>query len=370
MPFNGGSPIVFAMRLPTEVAFALGSVNVYWQGILMAAAMFSVILFTWVMCKQKALPGDTPVDLCLVMLPCAIVGARIWYVLSHYELYTNSFLQVLRFWDGGLTIYGAAIFAALGLFVYSLKAKIALSRLLDALAPGLVFGLALLVWGDFFSQTGYGPEITDAKAMWFPFAVLIEKSDTVHYAAFFYEFVWLVLVFALDWFCLRKRLVRDGSLFLFSMLLYCAGHAAFNLLRAASVPMSSGEVFQTPLLISIFLAVFAGILLILRYKQPRMNHAGDTQAGTPKGKAFQPVQEMEPHSFGGEEPAGKKTLCHTNVDPERPDQNGAAPVGAEGQNGAASKNEPGCAPPVTNVQEETAGSPGNAITGESPHQNS
>lgn len=265
MQFFGPASVLSAMRLPSQKAFAIGSVDVYWQGILLAAAIIAMILLTQLEAKRKRLPDDTTADLCLALIPCGLIGARIWYVLANYGLYANSFLEVFRFWDGGLALYGAVIFAALGLFVYSLKKKTSFPRLLDTLTPGLMLAMGIQMWGDFFNQTGFGPEITVESRMWFPFAVLIERTDTIHYAAFFYEFIWCILIFAFVWFFLRTRAKRDGAVFLWSILLYCAGHAAFNGLRGERAVFGPLGTVQ---LICILFALGAGLLLLLQSKKP------------------------------------------------------------------------------------------------------
>ncbi len=224
-------PFAAAAPSPGE-AFSIGSIIVYWQGILLAAAILLAILLTSLEAGRKRLPRDTTADLCLVLIPCGILGARLWHVLVNYAYYAGDFVGILRFWDGGLAIYGAVVFAALGVFVYALKMKINLFRLLDALTPGLIAALAIILWGDFFSQSGYGAEVVDAAQMWFPLAVLIAQTDTIHYAVFFYEFLWCALTFGFIWFFVRKRERRDGSVFLWATLLYCAGHGVFNALRA------------------------------------------------------------------------------------------------------------------------------------------
>ena len=225
-------PFVAAARSPGE-AFSVGGISVYWQGVLLAAAILVAILITRLETGRKQLPKDTTVDLCLVLIPSGILGARLWHVLANYAYYAGDFFGILRFWDGGLAIHGAVVFAALGLFVYALKTKIPLPRLLDALTPGLTAALAIVLWNDFFNQSGYGAEVVDAAQMWFPLAVLIARTDTIHYAVFFYEFLWCALTFGFVWFFVRKRERRDGGVFLWATLLYCAGHVVFNALRGA-----------------------------------------------------------------------------------------------------------------------------------------
>jgi hypothetical protein len=101
---------------------------------------------------------------------------------------------------------------------------------------------------------------------WFPFAVLIEETDTVHAAVFFYEFLWCVLVFAAVWFLIRKREKRDGAVTLWYMLLYPAGHIVFSLIRQNGSYLF-GDVRTAVIVDAVFIA-FALSVLFIRYKNP------------------------------------------------------------------------------------------------------
>lgn len=88
--------------------------GIYWYGILIALGL--VIAIWWCM-NQKSKYGITEDDLLdsvLWGIPCAIVGARIYYVLFYLDQFKNSdgsfsFRKAIAIWDGGLAIYGAVI---------------------------------------------------------------------------------------------------------------------------------------------------------------------------------------------------------------------------------------------------------------------
>ena len=98
--------------------------GIYWYGILIALGL--VIAIWWCM-NQKSKYGITEDDLLdsvLWGIPCAIVGARIYYVLFYLDQFKNSdgsfsFRKAIAIWDGGLAIYGGVIGAALTLIVFT-----------------------------------------------------------------------------------------------------------------------------------------------------------------------------------------------------------------------------------------------------------
>jgi len=260
------SPFASAMKIPGPVAFSFSGYEVYWAGILLAAGVVLAILLAQYEVNRKKLPPDTAVDLCLIGIPLGVLGARLFYVFTNLGLFKGDLVRILYFWDGGLSIYGALIGVFVGILIYALSKKLRFFTLTDLLAPGLLLTQALALWGDFFEQRGFGPEITSPALQWFPFAVLIEETDTIHAAVFFYEFVWCLLVFAALWFFVRLRAKRDGGVTLWYLLLYPAGHVALSFLR-----QDDGTLFGSTLAMQIVfaaLAVFALVLLIVRAKKP------------------------------------------------------------------------------------------------------
>ena len=234
------SPVRSAMQLPDPVAFRVGDISVYWFGVLFAIGVAAALAAIYLEAKRKKLAQDAWIDLCLVLIPCGVVGARLWYVLSHLSEYRQDFARVFQIWDGGLSIYGAVVFALLGLLAYALIKKESFLRLLDTLAPGVALAEAIAAWGNFFEQTGYGRLVENPALQWFPFAVLIERTHTIHYALFFYTFLVCLLVFCLLWFTLRKRAARDGVVTAWYLAIVFGAKFLLRLL-AGEAPAFSGE---------------------------------------------------------------------------------------------------------------------------------
>ena len=249
-----------AMQLPDRVAFRLGNFSIQWYGLFLAAAILVTIVFAALETRRKSLPADTAVDVCLVAIPCGVVGARLVYVLLNLSLYRGDLGGVFRLWDGGLSITGALLFAVIGVAVYAARKKLSLLRILDTVAPGLVLAQALVLWGDFFNQTDYGPFVEKAGQKWFPLAVRIEETGTIHFAVFFYEFLWCLLVFALLFFVLRKRLTRDGQMLGVGLLLYCPAHIVFEALREDGAYLFGNVKISEA--VCVLLIVYAVLLLV------------------------------------------------------------------------------------------------------------
>lgn len=213
---------------PNRIAFTIFGQDVYWYGILMALGVIIAIYLALKEAKRKNIHQDQLLDLCLIMIPCGIVGARLYYVLFELEHYLANPIRILYIWEGGLAIYGAIIGGAIGMLLYTRKKKLRFLRFADIIAPGLILAQAIGRWGNFFNQEAFGLPITDPNMTWFPFAVEIAGphtfngvacSNPYHMATFFYESMWCLLGFIFIW-CMRKKFKHDGDVFFTYVIVY------------------------------------------------------------------------------------------------------------------------------------------------------
>jgi len=88
----------------------------------------------------------------------AILGARIYHLITDYQLYANDLKAMFYIWNGGLSIIGAILAAILGLYLYGkiTKEKINQKQLLDLAIYGLPIGQAIGRMGNYFNQELYG----------------------------------------------------------------------------------------------------------------------------------------------------------------------------------------------------------------------
>ena len=309
-------PFASAMKLPSRVAFSIANFDIYWSGLLLAVGIILAIFLAQVESKRKKLPEDTAVDLCLIGIPVGVVFARLAYVLMHLSYYKTAPISMLYFWDGGLSVYGAIAGVLIGIVIYSLAKKLKFFSLTDLLAPGLLLAQAFALWGNFFDQVGYGPEVKSASFEWFPFSVMIEKTGTIHYAAFFYGFVWCALIFAALWLIVRKRAKREGAVTLWYLLLYSLGEFAFEFLRQSSETVF-GSIRISHIVYGV-LAIAALLFLVLRSGEKPVTADGGTEAvaeaAETAGPESKPQEESKP---APEEPAKAEELPTQNDEPHK-----------------------------------------------------
>lgn len=286
------------MKIPDRVAFTLFGEDVYWYGVLMAIGIIIAVFLAIREEKRKKLTTDIIIDMCLVMIPCGVVGARLYYVLFHLERYLQDPISILYIWEGGLAIYGAVIFGLLGAFVFARARKVRFLKLADCIMPGLVLAQSIGRWGNFFNQEAFGLPVTakmiaQAPALqYFPFAVGIQGThyfDEVvctacvtgangvhlHLATFFYESAWCLLIFLVLW-LFRKKFKHDGD-----MMLTYAGLYAFErmfveglrgdslwLVQPNTVAWLSGGIRVSQLL-SVVLVIAVVVFVLVRWRKEK-----------------------------------------------------------------------------------------------------
>ncbi len=170
--------------------FSLFGFEIKFYGLIMALSMLMGIILACVLCKKRGLKSDDIIMLALIMLPCAVIGARIYYCV--FFDYDYSFKDLFNLRQGGLAIYGGIIGGIIGIIIFCLiKKKIKLVPVVfDIVVPCLILGQVIGRWGNFFNQEAYGELITNSKLQWFPFAVYIEAEQAWYQATFFYESLW------------------------------------------------------------------------------------------------------------------------------------------------------------------------------------
>jgi len=243
-------------------AFTIGNWSIQWYGIIMALALLAGIALTMAMFKRSGKNPDDVLDLALVIVPLAIIGARAHYVIwSWSEFAGRPFWHVFAVWEGGMAIFGAVITGILGLWLYCRWKKLSFYDIADCLAPALALGQAIGRWGNFANQEVYGLPVTNPALHWFPMSVYIDVTGQYHYALFFYECIFNLILCALLVFVIMPKAKRPGLTFWCYMLGYGICRAIMEgyreeiyIQRTAGLPMNQ--------IVAVLIAMAAAIVLI------------------------------------------------------------------------------------------------------------
>lgn len=231
-----------------------------WYSVLIVVGIAAAVWLAEAEERRLGLAKDTAVDLALMVVPCGIVGARLYYVAMSWEHFADHPVSVLYVWEGGIAIYGAVIGGVIGAWLYSCRKKCPLPVLLDIAAPGLLLAQAIGRWGNYFNMEAYGPRIFNPQLQFFPLAVLIPSNSGYqwHAATFFYESLWNLCGFAALW-KMRKGQREKGDVFAWYLVLYGSGRFVIEQLRQDSLLIGSLRVSQY---LSLILCTVAALVLV------------------------------------------------------------------------------------------------------------
>ena len=241
----------------SRTAIELFGLSVHWYGVIIVTGIALGVWLAMAREKRFGLPRDTALDLALVCVPAAIIGARAYYVAFAWEQFASGpWWNVLNIRGGGMAVYGGLIAAVLAGGICARRKRIPFLKLADLAAPCIALGQAIGRWGNFVNQEAHGGPVLNAALQFFPMAV--EIGGQWYYATFFYESAWCMLIVIALLFAERKgRLRRQGDAFLFYVILYALERSIVEGLRTDSLYI--GPVRVSQMLSLLILCAAAGI---------------------------------------------------------------------------------------------------------------
>ena len=106
---------------------------------------------------------------CLVV---GVIGARIFYVLHHFDNFKYNLMSVFAIWEGGLELLGGVV-GSIGIIVLYLRYhKLPVRQYLDILVIGLMFTLAFGRIGCFLNGCCFGKPCDLPWAVRFPYGFI------------------------------------------------------------------------------------------------------------------------------------------------------------------------------------------------------
>ena len=230
-------------------------ISIRWYGVLIAVGFLLAVLYA----VRTATPRfgiklDPMTDVVLVATLCAILGARVYYILFYNGISTfwEEPLKVFRIWDGGLAIYGGVIAAFVtGIWMCKLK-KINMWAMFDLASIGFLIGQSLGRWGNFFNQEAFGGNTTLPWGMTGSIIQSPADSDMLNFydpalpvhPTFLYESLWCLAGFILLHILSKKSYTFKGKLFCLYIIWYGAGRFFIEGLRTDSLAIGTLRVSQ------------------------------------------------------------------------------------------------------------------------------
>ncbi|HUV72648.1 MAG TPA: prolipoprotein diacylglyceryl transferase [Clostridia bacterium] len=201
--------------------FELGPFTFYYYGLFIALGLFFYYLY---LKKNSSLSGieySLTQKAFFVSLVFALIGGRLYHVLSSLPYYLLHPFEIFYLWQGGLGIFGAILGGLLGIYVFSLMYEIKLIKILNLIAPPLLLAQAIGRVGNFFNHESFGPP---TKLPWKVFIPAVNRppkfvSFSYFHPTFLYESVLCLLAFGVYIF-LKKKLKMNEFGFGYYLLSY------------------------------------------------------------------------------------------------------------------------------------------------------
>ncbi len=241
--------------ISARVAFNLFGMDIYWYGLIIAAALLLAFVLAVILAKKKKIDSDIPFDILIASIPLGIICARAFDCIFDSSL---TLAQFFEFRSGGMSIIGAIIGGAFGLLLLKLIKKRSLLECADLLVVVLILAQGIGRWGNYFNNEVYGKLIENPAWQFFPFAVNI--SGQWYQALFFYEFCFNIIGFVILLIIYLKT--KNKGITTASYLIY------YGTIRSILEPMRQSEYIlkmgsvPISLLISILMAAIGLGLLI------------------------------------------------------------------------------------------------------------
>ena len=93
-----------------KTVLTIGSLQVTWYAVLILSGAFLAYFLSLRQFKKWGYKEEVFENFFLMMLPIAIIGARLYYVIFEWNnLYAADPIRIFYIWEGGLAIHGGVI---------------------------------------------------------------------------------------------------------------------------------------------------------------------------------------------------------------------------------------------------------------------
>ncbi|NLW70043.1 MAG: prolipoprotein diacylglyceryl transferase [Eubacteriaceae bacterium] len=254
------SKLLAFLGKPDPVAFEVFGYQIRWYAIMISLGIMAGFFVFLRRGKSKGFKEDDLYDIFLWIIPCAVLGARLYYVVFEWSYYSNHLSEILAIWKGGLAIHGAILFGASAALLVCRHKKINFFSVTDLLAPSLALGQAIGRWGNYFNMEAHG---TTTDLPWAIEVIEGGKVLSVH-PTFLYESLWNMAVCLILIFIVSKKAKYHGSVTCWYFILYSTGRFFIEALRTDSLYFMG---MRTAQIVSVLLILLSSAFIIVQRKK-------------------------------------------------------------------------------------------------------
>lgn len=268
-------------------------------------------------------------DIIMWAVPFGLVGARIYHVITDAELYFGAGkhpIDALKIWHGGLGIWGAVAFGALGAWIACRRHKVPFLAVADAMAPGIALAQVIGRFGNYFNQELFG------KPTDLPWGLEIAPEHrpagymdfATFHPTFLYEAIWNLGVIALVILVDRRYKLGHGRAFALYVAGYTLGRAWIENLRIDTVNEFAGLRLNVWVSMVMFVLAVAYFIISLRLRPGQEDISTGPAAGGDK-PSDTAADAGEPADTATENPSSEEV--EVPADADQPSADTTAPGG-------------------------------------------
>ena len=120
-----------------------GPFTVYSYGLMLAVAVAVCSILLSRDARKAGIPADTIFDLVFWVMLSGLLGARLFFILTNWDLFAQEPLEMIKIQNGGLSWQGGLILGSLAGMGYVKRKRLPLLQMLDLSAPYLALGQAI-----------------------------------------------------------------------------------------------------------------------------------------------------------------------------------------------------------------------------------
>jgi phosphatidylglycerol:prolipoprotein diacylglycerol transferase len=212
--------------------------------------------------KAQGVPSPQVMDMAFVMIVCAIIGSRLFYVLINFSYYKAHPLDILKLWQGGLVFSGGLVATTAAMLWYLRRHQLSFWSTGDLWAPSLALGQAIGRIGCFMAGCCYGRPTGSSWGVGFthPKALAplnIPLYPTQAFEAFSGFVIFLILLF------LHGKRKFEGQVFLWYLILHSTARLFVERFRGDERGLIPGTEMTSTQLVAILILLGSVVMLFI-----------------------------------------------------------------------------------------------------------
>jgi phosphatidylglycerol:prolipoprotein diacylglycerol transferase len=253
------------------VIFYIYKFPIHSYGLMLAISFLFGILLASFLAKKENLHSDIVPDVAFWVIISSIIGARLYYVILHFEEFSSDLTSIFNPFHGGtigiggLVMYGGFIGAIIASLIYFRLKKEPILPYADVCSASIGFGIFFTRIGCFLNGCCYGHASSCSIGVTFPkdspagFYQNSIHSQCIYPSQLFESIGGLIIAIII--LIVGKRKTFPGFRFYLTGLLYAILRFANDFTRFYTPQEKIGSLSHNQIICIVFFIIFSGLIL-------------------------------------------------------------------------------------------------------------